>query len=547
MFSATGCSEDYLDTKTVGGDVDELVIFANLDNVKMAVNGMSLLMAQQYLGTQGMNGEGTLKTWYNEYTGCDYQKSGLTGWKNTCNGNYFTDKKSTYTKYPWYYLYEQIAQANRILANIDEVPGEDGYRALLKAQTLTYRAYFYSTIVKFYSRRWSDRQGESRGVILRIEPTTDPMGPASLKQVYAQVYDDLDQAINLYKVAKEEGYDRAGSELYLPNIDVAYAVYSRAALNREDWTNAKKYAEMIISGKNYPLMKAADYKAGFNKPNSEWIWEAYNDAGQTIHHYGFFSYNGSNTDTSSGYKYVPSINRLLIEQIPADDARRFLYLVPKDSEYGVYDKDDNGEDVYQWNQNTMAAYSYKKNKKTTRCPLETRAKKDYKAYLCDSKTTTIYAWMSFKFRAASGHSDGEICLFRTAEMLYNAAEAAFMLGDEPTAKKHLEAAVAPYQSGYTCSKSGEALLDEVKLYRRFDLWGEGFSWFDQKRWGNNMVRKTFAEGGNYAKEFAGTGSTSGNYGPADKNNWCWVIPQFETDYNKLIAEVEAENWTEGQK
>ena len=72
MLATTGCSSDYLDQSSVGANTDDSVIFDNLDNVKMAINGIALLQTSQYFnssyssGTQGLNGEGTLKTWYNE-------------------------------------------------------------------------------------------------------------------------------------------------------------------------------------------------------------------------------------------------------------------------------------------------------------------------------------------------------------------------------------------------------------------------------------------------------------------------------------------------
>ena len=50
---------------------------------------------------------------------------------------------------------------------------------------------------------------------------------------------------------------------------------------------------------------------------------------------------------------------------------------------------------------------------------------------------------------------------------------------------------------YTCNKSGQELLDEIKFYRRIELWGEGFSWFDYKRRKDTIERHTFTDGGNY--------------------------------------------------
>ena len=63
----------------------------------------------------------------------------------------------------------------------------------------------------------------------------------------------------------------------------------------------------------------------------------------------------------------------------------------------------------------------------------------------------------------------------------------------------------------------------MKLYRRIELWGEGFNWFDYKRWNVPIVRKTFNNGGSFASGFAIT------LNPDEKNNWTFVYPSRELD------------------
>lgn len=537
MLAATGCDSDYLNQTSVGADVDDSVIFNSLDNVKKAVNGIALLQTQRY-SVPGCNGEGTLKTWFNEYTGQDYIKPAMYSWNTTMNLTLYNQTGRPQNFFAWQYCYMQIVNANRILNKIDEVPGNAHERNLYKAQTLVYRAYAYSNLVKYYSRRWSDKQGDCRGVILRLEPTSDPMPATSLKAVYAQIYDDLDLAIQLFTTSKQNGYDRAANEKYLPNIDVAYAVYSRAALNREDWSTALSMAENAM--KNYSIMGIDDYKAGFNAPNNEWIWEAYNDASQTVFTYGFFAYNASNSGAANCYKYPIVINRELANQIPSNDTRLYLFGMPTDEELQEFDAMAQAGDGF--NNNTGAV---------TKGKFFNRIKNDYKSRLSMEAglETLIFPYMSFKYLTVAGSSgDGQLCLFRKAEMLYNAAEAAYMLNQAGKAQDYLAQAVEPYQEGYTCSKTGENLLNEIKLYRRFDLYGEGFSWFDCKRWGIPMVRHTWQEGGNWPYQLAGDASvpTNGNYGPDARNNWTLFYPIYETDFNDLVTPEEGDNWIEGK-
>ena len=62
----TACSADYLDTLPQSS-TDSGTVFETTENARMAVNGLCLMMTQQYLNKQGVNGEGTVKTWYGNY------------------------------------------------------------------------------------------------------------------------------------------------------------------------------------------------------------------------------------------------------------------------------------------------------------------------------------------------------------------------------------------------------------------------------------------------------------------------------------------------
>ena len=72
------------------------------------------------------------------------------------------------------------------------------------------------------------------------------------------------------------------------------------------------------------------------------------------------------------------------------------------------------------------------------------------------------------------------------------------------------------------------MLKEVKLYRRIELCGEGFDWFDYKRWKEPISRKTYADGGSFHSAFAVTVQ------PDEANQWTWVYPNKEIDYNDSL-------------
>ena len=101
---------------------------------------------------------------------------------------------------------------------------------------------------------------------------------------------------------------------------------------------------------------------------------------------------------------------------------------------------------------------------------------------------------------------------RASEMAYTEAEAAYRNGDEATARRILvELNKDIRDPNYDCTSGGEALLREIKDYRTFELWGEGFNWFDLKRWHDPLVRVGW-EAGNPESGNRGVGFTQ-SFGP----------------------------------
>lgn len=504
ILACSACSDDYLDT-TPQSSVDTGIIFESTDNAKLAVNGICRLMVSQYLGTQGFNGEGTIKTYYGNYPGNDFQKCNLTGWAGIINNGttYHENSSSFYDYYPWFYYYKLIVNANAIIAYIDDATGEEEDKQFIKAQGLTFRAYSYFMLSQLYCKRWVDsNSGSSRGLPLRLDLSTDDLSASTLAEVYAQVYADLDEAISLYT---QSGKDRDSDDNYSPNIDVAYATYARAALTREDWSTAAKYAALARA--DYPLMSNDEYvDGGFNEPNDEWIWSCYSSTDQTLYYYSFFAYQGSNSSSSNCRNYACAISKELYDQIPDTDVRKDMFLAPQD-----------GDEYSTTNGRASSGAMYD------------RAKSDYSDKIYS--TSYIYAYMQFKFLVIDQPGIGNVVNFRSAEMYLTEAEADCHLGKDSEAQALLVALnkTSGRNPEYTCTKTGDDLLEEVKLYRRFDLWGEGFDWFDYKRWDESLVRHTFADGGSFHAQFAGTIT------PDENNAWVWVYPDKETDYNTLIT------------
>ena len=497
---AASCSKDYMETAPESAE-SPATIFATTDNVKLAINGMCKMMTTQYWSQQGLNGEGTIKTWYGNF-GNDLQRCNQTGWAALWNHTYHEQVNSSYLCYPWYYYYKIISNANQVIANIDNAEGTEAERQFYKAQALTFRAHAYTMLMQLYAYRWQDsNNGASNGVALRLDTSIDEIPLSTQSECYAQIYADCDEAISLFK---SSGIDREADEFYKPNINVAYAVKTRAALVREDWATAAACAPEARKG--HPLMSKAQYMdGGFSDENNEWIWGVYEAQDQTIYYYSFFAYQACNASSSMQRNYPLAISKELYDQIPETDARRKLWLEPTEAE--AKELNANGR-------STKALYK--------------RAFAEYGSKLYS--TSTVYQYMQFKFLCTFLPGGGSFNIYRSAEMYLAEAEAKCHLGGQDAAVQGLlQELNKNLDPGYTCTKTGADLLTEVKLYRRIDLWGEGFDWYDYKRWNEPIVRKNKANGGNFNDAFAVTINVG------DGNKWTWKIPKAETDYNKLIS------------
>lgn len=498
LFMVVSCSEDFLET-TPTNQTSNATVFENTKNAKMAINGLAKLMSRQYLSSQGYNGEGTIKMYYGNYPG-NYFVVDHSSRTNQINGNYYDNTSSTYTYYPWFYYYKIIGNANEIIFKIDGTDGPQREKDAIKAQALTYRAYSYFMLSQLYGNRWQDsNNGQTPAVVLRTEPTSEELPLSSLGEIYDQVYADLDMAINLFDASN---YTR--DKNYELDKQVAEAIYARAAITKaadqSDYEKAARYAKSAREG--YPLMDVEAYKDGFANPTSEWIWSIYGASDETLYYYSYFAYIGYNSNASNVRTKPKLISKELYDQIPKSDIRRDLFLDPQGMKY---------------NKNTG------------------KAAKELSDYAFEmwpdlANNAVPYAYMQFKIKNNDNPGVGNLNNMRSSELYLIEAEAKHFLNDDVAAQNLLEElnVSSGRDPNYTVSKTGDALFEEIKKYRAIELWAEGFDWFDLKRWGDPIDRKSGAEGGNFPP------SVAVFIGPNEKRNWTWVIPDKETDHNEFV-------------
>lgn len=524
MMLVSSCAGDYLDTAPTDstGATDAVGTTAN---AMKALNGIAKIMTTQHsYFKSGFAGENNIMIQYESYPSENYNYNYYaSGWSPIFNQEFHTRTNSIYDAYAWYYYYTIAGNANTILANIDNAEGTEAERNFVKASALTFRAYAFEKLVHYYCWRWQDsNNGASQGIVLRLDESTGGQGYATLAETYAQIYKDLDEAIMLFE---QSGMDRNASQVWMPNINVAHAIYARAALTKQDYTKA--LTEAKLARQNYPLMSNAEYHAGFCNPTSEWIFGSFGSAQENNWYWSYgtqYACNGYYANAAGAANGAGSIGRELINRIPNNDARKALFLTEDkfpgynfndgsamDLGYGILGMgDDEKKADALWEE--AAAYCQKMAVSGLEAPYQ---------------AGYMYLGGQLKFYVFDTPGVSYLPFIRSSEMVLVEAEANYFLNDETAARAALVElnATSGRNPEYTCDKSGEALWNEIMDYRELELWGEGFAWSDYKRWNRDIVRHSFAEGGNAHISVAKTIPASG------VNKWTWDVPLNETDYN----------------
>lgn len=551
MFS---CSENYLSTEPQT-QLDNKDAVNSPEGKKAAVYGICQSMYKQYsylYSYRWFNGEPWLSMFYGEVPGQDYFSYFWTASdRNVVNWNRMRNNTATASYVAWSYCYGLIAQANNVIDATPIKDVADSETAFRLAQARTIRAHAYVRLLQIYGPRWDDSQnGAVKCIVLHknaVDPSGDVNAPlASMGDVLDFIYKDLDEAEKLYEASgMHRFYD------WEPDEDIADGIYARAALLKNDWPTAQKKAK--AARQNYSMSTADEYLAGFAEPASDWMWCSTSaSAGM------YFAAFGASYACNGAYPCrwqsigAGAINYDLYKQMDRNDIRCQLFFTPDKlsdpaNEPGFWSEDfvsptsmdvnawgDNGpspiaEDLYNMGK---AAYERVGASKGWPGPYTNPTAGQYY-----TEGTLIPFGAQFKFWAIDYYGSSSFPFMRAAEMLLTEAEAACHNGDETTAKANLAELNANRIEGYTeTTATGEALLEEVKLNRRIELWGEGFNWFDYKRWNEPMVRKAWVAGDVSSNNIPA--GQAGTYDVSMNSGWRWIIPRKETQYNTYIDQQE---------
>ncbi|MBD5197326.1 MAG: RagB/SusD family nutrient uptake outer membrane protein [Bacteroidales bacterium] len=446
------------------------------------------------------------------------------------HGNYW------YNTLPWFLCYKWIYHANLVLSQLDRFTFADKRaRDIAEAQMLTLRSHAYWRLLQMYAPRWSDsHNGEILCAPLETTFSTENPGAANMSTIIEQCIKDLDYALTKLP----EYYIR--ENIIEPDLTVILGVKMRFALLREDWQMAYQVSQQLIQSGMIRLTTTSELLAGMFNWTGSWIWGAYNNYQlglypefiiNSLYYDSFQNWNACNGAYNALWKIGSNaISRDLFLCMSENDIRRELYVMP-----------ENMPEAYRslswwYNSNNIDPSSIftlnLPNSVITRQPDYVSAPAFLDATFKEDVPIAYGAQTKFFQPGNSPFDDAAVVFMRYEEILLTHAEAAYRLGNNNEALADINTLNSARCSDYQPLTSAADIMDEIRKARKIELWGEGHSWFDQKRWNLPITRKHWEE----------SDLTSGNWPSAfctynaveDGNGWRFPIPSAYLKLNPNI-------------
>lgn len=414
------CSEDYLETAPTNQIPDQSV-FQTIEGAQTVIDGVLRDMRSHH-GADNIHDQFGVKAidLVVDLMGEDIavERFHWFGSEYRFENTGATDLRSMYA---WTLFYRIIYNVNEVIKHIDAVSAEnENLRKNLKAQALTLRAYSYFQLIQLFQHPYSGNENKP-GVPIYTEASTEGKPRSSVAEVYGQITDDLEMAIQLFTAS-----ELAQRHISNPTLNVAQGLRARVALVMEDWTKAAEMASAARRG--YILMSASQYMTGFdNWSQQNWMWGLEVNSEQSTTYASWFSHMDWTIGGYCGFGFSPkSFSLELYRQMNDEDVRKKLI---------------------------------------------------------DASSIATGRLIPKKF-AAGGDKDfnADLVMMRPEEMLLIEAEARVRINENSNARMLLKLLRdRRYENPVAITSSGTELLNEILLERRIELWAEGFRSFDIKR------------------------------------------------------------------
>ena len=463
----TSCESEFLDT-TPESTINDAQLSTSAEANEAIINGIYSALRSYGLSVAGSHEDYGHKS---ILAATDLMSNDMLMTKSNWYSNFYNyqarQQTNTRSRLAWSTYYPQIKTTNVVLTAIPEGVTDDKLKAI-RGQALALRGYFYFMLARMYGPTYIGNENKLC-VPLYTEVIFEGKARASVSEVYTTIEKDLKESITLLdgnKRKNNNAIDQSVAQAFLADVYLEMGKYSDAAI----LANAAR--------KDYPLLTENEWMQGFyDVSNKDTMWGATITSAESTFVASFFSHF-DNTNTSGyagGLGIYKNIDKNLYNNISDTDYRKNAFVAP------------TGNATYP----SLPAYANLK--------------------FIDPTITA-----------------GDYIYLRAASMYYIEAEAYARSGNEALARKVLYDITITRDPSYTLStNTGTALINEIILQKRIELWGEGYAWFDMKRLGVNLNRDY--PGSNH--------SAFGKFNiVAGDNKFIFQIPQAEIDANPLIVQ-----------
>ncbi|WP_268122503.1 RagB/SusD family nutrient uptake outer membrane protein [Roseivirga pacifica] len=484
VFAVYACSEDFLDTSPT----DELgadQVLGTIENQRAALEGIHRHM-------YGVGGSQDERAGYGNMM-INYDMLGQDVVNPERGSGWFISvyqwiehriNSSSLVEHTYDYYYSMVVNANNIINTIDAVDGTDDEKNNIKGQALFYRAFAHFNMVQLYGGRYVPGQANNQlGIVINLEDLSnigEGRARSTVEEVYTQIGSDLTASLQALNASSVD----FGSDKSQITANIVNGLLARVALTKGEWASAITYAQAARQG--FDLTDINDISNGFNNSGtSGWIWSSQVNPDHGTYFASFFAYMSYNYSSSHIRNDPKCINADLYDMMPDTDVRKGFWAVEQD--------DIDAIDI----PSNFARRPY----------------------------------MNTKFEALPSGTlgDGDVVLMRVAEMLLIEAEANAHLGNDGAAQDVLFELVSERDpSAVESTNTGQALLDEILVQRRLELWGEGFNFLDLKRLNLPLERSTRGS-------FSITQARISEM-PAGGNEWNFLFPISAINVNKELQQ-----------
>jgi len=479
LLAFSSCEKDYLEKEPSEFITTDQIADAasrNPDVVAGTMTGIYALMFETGTGGTGGHDDFGQKAYdiFADMLSSDMALSVSTyGWYRASITEYQCTQDFTYTDnyQVWRYYYRIIRSANTVidaLGGNDIVPELDENKFILgQAKAMRAHSYFYLT--QYFQKTYDP----SEPILPIYDDLLDQNGPkVAASEIYALIESDLLSAISLL-----DGFSRASKVQVNQDVAKAILAYVYGAMGGKDLEVKTLTGEVIGTGE-YPIVNETEALGGFNDVSTPgWMWGADITADSNL---GLVSWWGQIDYFSYSYAAYgdsKAIDSDLYDAIPVDDVRK---------------------DQFNFNPgSSLHLMPINKFYDASRVPA-----------------------------GASGTVTADYIYMRIAEMYLLNAEASARSGDDAGARTSLKAVMelrVPDVS-YIDALSGPALLDEIYLQTRIELWGEGKSYLALKR-----NKRTATRGANHL-------TFVGEPIPYNDERMTFEIPELEIQNNPFVSD-----------